>query len=255
MKKLIALLLLAGICISANAESFDRGIYNAHTVFIPKGSVGAGIALTYRDFKVGNNMPDGFSFLSSLVNNVHGGLNTFGVSPFVSFFVADNVSVGLLFDYSSTKLGVNSADITLGDALSFSLKDKNYHKQSDNGAITLRDYIPFALSKRFAMFAELRVGGGYAQTKDYKQESAELFGTYQDIYNFYMQLVPGLTCFVSNEVAIEVSVGVLGYDYSKTVQKTNQVKVSEMVSNQANCRIDLLSINLGMSFYLPVVKY
>jgi hypothetical protein len=56
---------------------------------------------------------------------------------------------------------------------------------------------------------------------------------------------------VTNEIAIEASVGVLGYDYQKIVQTTNQVEVSQMVKKGANFKVNLLSINLGISFYIP----
>ena len=57
--------------------------------------------------------------------------------------------------------------------------------------------------------------------------------------------------FVTNEVAVEVAVGLLGLNYNKTVQTTNQVDVSVMESSGANFKINPLSIELGLSFYIP----
>ena len=110
--------------------------------------------------------------------------------------------------------------------------------------------MPIAGSKRFAMFAELRGTGAYAQSQSYKTEDGRKYGTYQDIYKGALSVVPGLCWFVSNEAALEVSVGVLGFTHQKTVQTTNQVEVSQMVKNDASFKINLLSISMGVYIYI-----
>lgn len=79
----------------------------------------------------------------------------------------------------------------------------------------------------------------------------ENVGTYQDIYNFELGLVPGIAAFITNEVAFEISVGLLGFNYQKVVQLTNQVERSEMENSGANFKVNLLSIGFGLSFYIP----
>ena len=54
---------------------------------------------------------------------------------------------------------------------------------------------------------------------------------------------------LTNEAALEVSVGVLGFTHQKTVQTTNQIEVSKMTQNNASFKINLFSINLGVSLY------
>ena len=119
------------------------------------------------------------------------------------------------------------------------------------GAVFARYFIPFGTSKRFAMFTELRASGGYAQSETYKLTDLDKNGTYQDIYDFEIGVIPGLCAFVTNEVALEVSVGLVGLNYQKTVQKTDNVGVSVMENSGANFKINLLNINLGISVYLP----
>ena len=89
----------------------------------------------------------------------------------------------------------------------------------------------------------------YAQSESYKTQDGKKFGTYQDIYKGSLSVVPGLCCFVTNEAALEVSVGVLGFTHQKTVQTTNQIEVSKMTQNNASFKINLFSINLGVSLY------
>ena len=233
-------------------EPFDRGIGLPKNRFIPKGTVGGGLTVSYSSYDLGNAENDaGYKMLFSLLNGMEGTMESFGLSPFLSYFVADNLSVGLRFDYDYSSLDLASTSMALGDLVSFDLRDYGYTKQAYAGAIALRNYIPIANSKRFAMFAELRASGGYAQSESFQLTDEGKFGTYQDIYKCSVGLVPGLTCFVMNEIAIEASVGVLGYDFQKIVQTTNQVEVSQAVSKGANFKVNLLSINLGMSFYIP----
>ena len=116
---------------------------------------------------------------------------------------------------------------------------------------TLRNYMPIADSKRFAMFTELRITGGYAQSETYKMDGSDKFGTYQDIYQFELGLVPGITAFVTNEVAVEISVGLLGFNYQKVNQTTNQVEYSMMENSGANFKVNLFSLAFGMTFYIP----
>ncbi len=222
------------------------------SVFIPKGAVGGGVSFSYNDYNVGESANDaGYRMLFSLLQDISGNMTSFGVAPYISYFVADNLAVGLRFDYDRTRLNAGSANLSLGDALSFGIQDYYYFNHMYSGSIAGRYYMPFANSKRFGMFAEVRATGAYGQGKTYKLVEDRKVGTYQDIIKLSVGLVPGLCVFVTDEAALEVSVGVLGFDYQKVKQITNQVEVSEMQKSGANYKINLLSINLGISFYIP----
>ena len=261
MKRLFLIVLLTATACAAllartkekpAVEPFDRGIGMPNSCFIPKGSVGGGLSVSYSNYNLGNSANDvGYKMLFSLIQDVKGSMDSFGVSPYVSYFVADNISVGARFDYARSGFSLGGLNLKLTDELAFNVNNLNYLKQSYAGALTVRDYIPIAGSKRFAMFAELRASGSYGQAESYKIDNTDKVGTYQDIYNFSLGVVPGITCFVTNETAIEISVGVLGFEYQKVVQTTNQVEVSVMENSNANFKINLLSINLGLSVYIP----
>lgn len=233
-------------------EPFDRGIGRSNSVFIPKGTIGSGVSFSYNNYSIGNGAADaGYSMLFSLLGDIHGNLLSFGVSPYVSYFLMDNLSVGVRFNYDRSSMGLGNLNLALSDDMAFQIQDFNYFRHFYTGAVTLRNYLPFSDSKRFAMFTELRALGGYGQAESYKIDDGDKFGTYQDIYKFELGLVPGLCAFITNEVALEVSVGLLGFNYQKAVQVTNQVEHSEMESSGANFKINLFSINFGLSFYIP----
>ena len=57
--------------------------------------------------------------------------------------------------------------------------------------------------------------------------------------------------FLTDEVAFEISVGLLGFNYQKVEQVTNQVEKSQMENSGINFKVNLLSIGFGLSFYIP----
>lgn len=230
---------------------FNRGIGTPDSIFIPKGTLGFGMTVSYNEYNLGTAPDDaGYQMLFSLLNGVAGSMTSFSISPHVSYFFKDNTSVGLRFDYEKSSLTVGNANLSLGDALSFEISDMNHLKQAYTGAVTLRHYMPIADSRRFAIFIEGRGAYTFAQSKTYEVDGTDKFGTYQEINKLALNLVPGIVCFMADNAAFEVSVGVLGFNTQKVVQTTNQVEVSEMKNSSANFRINLLSISFGMSFYI-----
>ena len=274
MKKLLFTILTFTVSFGAFAKSdvadtttvvpFDRGIGMSRSVFIPKGTVSFGTSFSYSTYDVGNTKEgdSGFRALFGLINGLSGDVVTGGVSPHASYFVVDNLAIGGRFNYKRTKFDIGGANLeAMGTSLieiggDNALRSVHYMKDSYMGAVFARYYIPFGTSRRFAMFAELAASGGYAEAQSYqwkKDDDNEVrkYGTHQDIYDFEIGVIPGITAFVTNNVALEVSVGLVGLNYQKIVQRTNQVEQSVMESSGANYKINLLNISLGISFHLP----
>ena len=59
-----------------------------------------------------------------------------------------------------------------------------------------------------------------------------------------------MAVFVNDFAAVEATIGVLGYQYKRTEQTTNQIHHSSRETSSANFKIDIFSISLGMTFYL-----
>ena len=262
MKKLLTIItfvvLLSGTLTASEKEevkAFDRGVGKMNSTFIPKGYIGGGLTFSYKTYDMGNAMNDaGYSMLFSLLSDMQGDMYTLGVSPSISYFVADNLSIGVRFDYDKTCLNVGNLGLSLGDLASLSIQDYHMMKNGYTGAVAARYYMPIANSKRIAMFGELRLGFDLGQSVSYKVQDGRNYGTFQDIYGASLNVVPGLCVFATNEVCVEVAVGILGIDYQYIRQETNKVDVSVMQQSGANFKINPLSISLGMSFYLPAVK-
>jgi hypothetical protein len=262
MKKLFIILFMTVLTSGAlaaseteKAKAFDRGVGKMNSVFIPKGYMGAGLSFSYKTFDIGNATNDvGYSMLFSLLSGMQGDMYTLGVSPSFSYFFADNLSVGARFDYDRTNLNVGNLGLSLGDLASISIQDYHMLKNSYSGAVALRYYMPIANSKRIAMFGEVRLGCEIGQSVAYKSVDGRNLGTFQNIYGGGLNVIPGLCVFATNEVCVEVAVGILGINYQYVKQQTNLVEESTMQQSGANFKINPLSISLGMSFYLPAVN-
>lgn len=237
------------------AKAFDRGVGKMNSVFIPKGYIGGGLTFSYKTYDMGQGTDDvGYSMLFSLLSGLKGDMHTLGVAPSVSYFIMDNFSVGARFNYSRTALDVDNLGISLGDLASLSINDYHMLKNMYSSALTARYYMPIANSKRIAMFGEVRLGFDVGESVAYQAKEGNNFGTFQTIYGGGLNVVPGLCVFATNEVCVEVAVGVLGINYQYVRQETNLVEESVMQQSGANFKINPLSINLGMSFYIPVTK-
>lgn len=236
-------------------QDFDRGITMSNSIFIPKGTFGTGLTFSYNTIDLGKSEGDAGYSLLSLMTGVTGEMYSFGIAPNVTYFLLDNLAVGLRFNYDRASLDLGNANLAFGEMLSLSISDYHYLSHTYKGSLTCRYYMPFGSSKRFAMFAEGRLTGGYGQSVLYRMDNEDKFGTYQNILNCSIDVVPGLTAFVTNNVALEVSIGVLGLNYKRTEQVTNQVYTSVMESSGANFKLDLFSVGMGVSVYLPTKLY
>jgi hypothetical protein len=134
-----------------------------------------------------------------------------------------------------------------------SLDNANYSslKHSYNVEALWRKYIPLGKdNKRFALFAEVGLAMGGSQSKLAAGPSASPSGTYATSFDVAVGVNPGISAFLTNNMAIEVNIGVLGFNYSNTRQVSNQVVMSGSSSSQMNFKVNIFSIGLGASFYL-----
>lgn len=221
-------------------ERIDRETQSR--VFIPKGTWMVGGTVSYSEHE-----QDNLNFL--VIKDVVGNGYDFAISPYVGYFFRNNISAGIRFTYNRDYLDLGNLDMDLGD-LTLSFKDLYYleHKYEVSGF--MRSYIPIGKSKVFGLFNEIRLTYGYGEGKNSTGSGAEYDGTYQKIQNFQIGFAPGLTAFITDWAAAEVSVGVMGFDFKWTDQTTNQVEQGRRRVSSGNFKINLFSINLGMTFYL-----
>lgn len=222
-------------------KPIDRGIRKS--TFIPKGQWMGGGTVSYSEHDQSN-----LNFL--ILKDVEAKGYNFKISPFVGYFFRDNVAAGFRFTYSRDYLDMGNFDLNLGDDLSISLKNLYYLEHNYSASGFIRTYLPIGDSKIFGLFNEARLTYGYGTGKNSTGSGTEYDGTFQKIQNLQVGFAPGLTAFITNWSAVEVSVGVMGFNFKWADQTTNQIETGSRRTSSGNFKVDLFSINIGMTFYL-----
>lgn len=220
---------------------FDRDIQAG--LFVPKGAWLVGTTLSYTELRSSD-------FKLLVLKDLNGNGYTFKISPFCGYFFANNMAAGLRLAYSRSYVNLDNLDLDLGDDLNFNVADQNFLEHSFMASGFLRTYMGLGKSKVFGFFNEARLSYGYGQGKDTSGKGNDKTGSYQTTHNLQIGIAPGLAAFVTNFAAVEVSVGVMGFDFKWIQQTRNQVETGHYNKSSGNFKIDLFSINIGMTFYL-----
>lgn len=224
----------------ANGRRVDRGIQKL--VFVPKGQWFVSATASYTSYTA-----DDFKLL--ILDNIKANANTFGFKVQAGYCFANNLGAGLGFDFNRNRVDLPNMNISLGDDASLDIQDYYSIQQVYTGTAFLRSYVNLGNSNRFALFSDVKLSLGGGQGKVLNGKGEELKGTYQKIFNAGILLQPGVSVFLTDFFAVEASVGLLGLQYSRTEQITNQVYQGYYEKWKANFKVNLFAINLGMSFY------
>lgn len=222
-------------------EEFQRDIESV--VFVPKGQWIFGLSVSYTQ-----SSQDKYQFL--ILEGISGDTYSFKISPMVMFAVKADLALGGRFSYARSLTKVSNADIVLDSETDYSFDHLYRLSHNYYGSILMRNYFSIGKSKRFGFFNEvgLQMGGG--QTKLTTGVGDDLTGTYERNLSLNVGLTPGICVFLSNYSALEVNVGLLGFNYTNTRAVKDQIYVSTRNSKSANFRINLFSITFGATFYL-----
>lgn len=221
-------------------KRIDRDVQSQ--VFIPKGTWMAGGTVSYSEHDESN-----LNFL--VIKDVEGKGYDFNVSPYVGYFFRDNIAAGFRFAYNLDYLDLGNLDMDLGD-LTLSFKDLYYLEHKYEASGFLRTYMPIGRSKVFGLFNEARLTYGYGRGKNSTGSGTDYDGSFQTVQNLQIGFAPGLTAFITDWSAVEVSVGVMGFNFKWIDQETNRVEEGSQRVSSGNFKINLFSINIGMTFYL-----
>ncbi len=245
MKRIQTLLLLflcLTVPLAAKDAKYDRGI--EMKTFIPKGQWMVGATFSYSE-----HVDDNFEFMSFLKEIESDGY-TFKVTPLVSYFIRDNISIGGRLSYSRSYTKIDNLSLDLGDDISLNINEWNYKSNTYTATVFLRTYINLGDSKRFGLFNEARLAYGYSKGTNASDMGSGLSGVHQLKHNLNLGVAPGITCFVNNYTAVEASIAVAGLNFNWYDQTKDQVYSGKRTSSSANFKINLLSIDLGIVFYL-----
>ena len=221
-----------------------RGLVDMNNLFVPKGQWIFGGTASY-------STHDNQNYKLLLLEDVTSTGYTVKASPLVAYAVADNMALGGRFNYGRSFLRIDSASLTIGDEETGTQLSTDFYyalQHSYSAGAVWRYYIPLGRNKRFAFFNEVQLSVGGSQAKF--ATDSPIRGTFSKSFDVGLGVNPGIIAFASNVMAVEVNVGMMGINYSHTKQVHNQVATGRTNTSFMNFSVNLLSIGLGVSFYM-----
>lgn len=241
--KFLVLLLLVGSSVTATTaqEVFKRNLEQIS--FVPKGQWITGVSVSYSQ-----SDQDKYQFL--IIEDISGDTYTFKVSPMLMFVFKDNLAAGGRLAYSRQRTRLNSADVIIDSETDYNVDNLYSISHNFSGTFAFRNYISLGHSTRFGLFNEVQLTFGGGQSKLCSGTGTDFTGTFERNFNMSIGLAPGLAVFLNNYSALEVNVGVLGFNYASTKSTTDRIYVAHRDNKSANFKINLFSITFGVAFYL-----
>lgn len=224
----------------------QRGFFS-DDCFVPKGQWIFGGTASFSAHRNNN-------YTFTLINDIDSKGYTVNVSPMIGYAPWKNMAVGLRFGYSRSLLALDNATLSVSGAdLSVDMFHQLRHTYV--GTLFWRPYIPLGHSNRFAFFAEVQLNLSGGQSKavaatDVIDGMQNYRGTYAKQFGAQLALQPGIVAFITNNAAVELSIGVLGVGFDHTKQIKNQIFEANVNAIDTNFKLNLLSVGFGMSFYL-----
>lgn len=221
----------------------NRGLVMLDTEFVPKGQWIVGATGSYS-----THVNTNYTLL--LVEGINSEGYTVSATPMIAYAIKTNMAIGAKFEYGRSLLRIYDAGISIGgeDGTQIVVNDFYALEHSYVGSAVLRQYIPLGRAKRFALFTDIELEGGSFQSKCANDEPIK--GTYSTGYSMGFGVTPGIVAFATNDVAFEVSVGMLGVGYTHIDQIHNQIYQGEVNTSSMNFKLNLFTIGLGVSIYL-----
>lgn len=132
-----------------NFGRYDRGLFNY--LYIPKGIWSIGVTASYGEFSTSDLE------VLDLLSDIDLGGHMFSIRPYFSYFIRNNMSVGLRLGYTSGKGNINSFKVDIDEDMNFNLHDIAYNSESYTAAVTFNQYFGIARRGRFGIFNEVEL--------------------------------------------------------------------------------------------------
>ncbi|MBO4264059.1 MAG: hypothetical protein J5871_05210 [Bacteroidales bacterium] len=203
-------------------------------LFMPKGSLGAGLQATYLALDASDSQ------LAMVLTGADARFSLFRIAPAFSWAYADNRMFGVRLGYMSVNAQVQRAGVSLfDDALAFDLSGVDTRLHTCSAGIYHRNY--FGLDSRgvCALFADIQLGYAYSQTAQ---------GGYRD-HKIVLSFCPGVEVFAMNNLSLQLSLGLADVSYHIATSLTDAGTAGRSNTFTAQTRLNLLDLNFGLTLY------
>ena len=221
-----------------NLGRFDRGLFNY--IFIPRNKWGFGITASYGELNT-----DDVQVLSILKDVDFNG-KMYSIRPYLSYFIRNNQSVGLKFNYNRGIADLGRLAVDFDDDLNFTLRDVSYYQQSFGIGAFYRNYVGLDHNGRFSIFNEVELGFSSGSSRFRRLYNSEPRDTRTTSTEVSLNFSPGVCVFIQEYVSFNVSFGVFGLKMRNEKQLTNGIDEGSRFTSGTNFRFNIFNINFGL---------
>lgn len=228
-------------------KRIDREINE--NVFAYKGELTLGLAASYGTLSSDNS--DIFAVLENV--NASGSITT--ISPFLSYFVADNMSVGVRLGYTSMGGNVENMDVNLGEQNDVGLTVPWVDLSSNSMRVSafLRNYTSIDEAGRFGVFSEIEASYAFGNNSFAFRAGDDNPMSYTNSESATIKLWfnPGLAVYMFPNVCATISFGMGGFKYTTVKQFDDTgAQTGERTSSKLRFRLNLADIHFGLNIHL-----
>lgn len=227
---------------SKNFGRYDRGLYNM--LFIPKGSWHFGLTVSYGQFNISD------MGVLNLVSDIDVGAHTFSIKPFLSYFIRNNLSLGLRLNYTNGKAALGSMKVDIDEDMNFNLKDISYNSESYAAAITLQQYYGLTRRGRFGIYNEVELSFASGSNDFQRPYDGVIKRTHTTNMEARLTFSPGICVFVMENVSFNLSFGVFGFYLRNERQTVDDVYIGNRFTSGANFKINLFNLAFGIGIHI-----
>lgn len=221
-----------------NYGRFHRGLYN--WLYIPRGKWGFGLNASYGELDTEDVQ------VLSLIKNVDFHGKMYSIKPSISYFIRNNQSVGLQFNYSRGEADLDNFSVDFDDDMNFDIHDVSYYSENYSIATFYRNYVGLGRNSRFSIFNEVSLEFTAGSSRFKRIFGGEPKDTRTIITQGAVNFSPGLCVFIQENVAFNVSFGIFGIKFRKEHQTTDGIDEGSRFTSGANFRFNIFNISLGM---------
>jgi hypothetical protein len=164
----------------------------------------------------------------------------YSVNTNTAYFISDDFSIGLQLGYSN-----NQRNITYYPSGSKTTLESYTNLVSL--VPNIRNYFGKGIFKGFT-----QTNLGFAFGKGLERSYAEANDTKTDTRQYMLTLAvqPGVAIFVADFVSVELSINLIGLTSKLETSTLNDGTESRLYSNKVDFDINILSVNIGIGFYI-----
>lgn len=225
-----------------NLGRYDRGLFNF--LFIPKGSWHFGLTVSYGEFSIAD------LGILNLVSDIDVGARTFAIRPFLSYFIRNNLSLGVRFGYTNARGSINSLNMDIDEDMSFSLHDIGYRQEDYTAAVTLQQYVGLSRRGRFGVYNEVELSFTSGSSDFNRPYAGVLKQTHTTNMEARLTFSPGVCVFIMENVSFNLSFGVFGFYIKNERQTVDGEPLGNRFTSGANFKINLFNLAFGIGVHI-----